>query len=105
MFFEIVRETARTGAFVPGDLNIFPTNRAIGAMNLCVGAVHPCASKPSAAESDCAVAPPTPGIPVCAANCHPNCRRTLPLPFPQKLVCPGWNERAHRFRRDGALKV
>src|SRR6266850_3329569 len=105
VFFEIIRETAGTGAFVPRDLNIFVSDRAVGEMNPGVGAVHPCSAKPGASKSNCAVAVPTLGIAICAANCHPDCRRTLPLPFPQKLVYLRRNERAHCLWRYGALKV
>ena len=34
MFFEIVGETARAGTFVPRDLDILTSKRAIGEMNL-----------------------------------------------------------------------
>src|SRR5262249_17235104 len=104
VFFEIVRETAGTSAFVPSDMDIFASDRALGEMNPGISAVHPCSAKPSASQSDGAVALPTPGIAIGAANCHPNCRRTLPLPFPQKLVCLR-NERACCLWRYRALKV
>src|SRR5262249_7211184 len=105
VFFEIVRETAGTGAFVPRDVNIFASDRTVGEVNTGVGIVHPCSTKPSAPQSDCTVALPTAGIAICAANRHPNCGRTLPLPFPQKLVCLRWNQRAHCLWRYGALKI
>src|SRR4030095_2109137 len=105
MFFEIVRVTARTGAFIPSDLNIFESDCAVGEMNPGVSTVHPCSAKPCAPQSNCAVALPTLGIAICAANCHPNYRRTLPLPFAQKPICLERDERAHCLWRYGALKV
>src|SRR5215471_17427096 len=105
MFFEIVSETAGACAFVSCDLNVFPSDRAVGEMNPCVGAVHPCSAKPGAPQSNCAVALPVLGIAICAANRHPDCRRTLPLPFAQKRICLGRNERANCLWRYGAFKI
>src|SRR4029077_3114775 len=61
VFFEIVRETAGTGAFVSRDLNIFVSDRAICEMNAGVGAIHPGSAKSGAPQSNCAVALPTLG--------------------------------------------
>src|SRR6478735_10514695 len=41
VLFEIVRETAGTGAFVTGDLNVFASDRAASEMNSGTGSVHP----------------------------------------------------------------
>src|ERR1044071_1990428 len=105
MLFEIVSETAGTGAFIASDLNIFPRDRSVGEMNPGVATVHPCSAKAGAPQSNCAVALPGLGIPIGAANRHSNCRRTLPLPFAQKRICLRWNERAHYLWRYGAFKI
>ena len=83
---KIVGETARAGAFVTGHMNVLARKCAIGEMNSGVGAVHPCAAEAAAPEGNGSLAVPILWIAICATDFEPDCRRTLPLPFPQKFI-------------------
>ena len=86
MFFEVVGEIARAGAFVARDVEVVASECAIGKMNSGIGAVHPCAAKPAAPQNDRSIALPISRIAVLAADCEVHGRRTLPFPLAQKFI-------------------
>ena len=105
VFFEIVGETTRAGAFVARNAKVFASERAIGKTNSRVGTVHPCSAEPSPPQNNCAIALPIGGIAIRATGRHPDRRRTLPLPVSQKLICFDGNKRTNCVWRYGALKI
>ena len=86
MFFEIVGKTACAGALIARDMQIITSQRAVGKMDFCVRAVHPCAAEPTSSQDDGPIAFPSSRIVILAPDHEANGRRTLPLPFPEKFI-------------------
>src|SRR6266540_1944936 len=105
MFFKIISETARAGAFITCHMKVPASERAIGEMNFGVGAVHPCAAEPAAPENDSSIALPSPRVVIPAPDREADCGRTLPLPVPQKFVQLRGNNRPDCLWRYTALNV
>src|ERR1700692_1658367 len=105
MFFKIVGETSRAGAFITCHMKVLATERAIGEMNFGVGAIHPCAAEPAAPQSNGSLALPTLWIAIFAADRKADFGRTLPLAIGQKFVQLRGNKCKDCLWRYSALNV